>query len=153
MFKLEHRNPLHACQLAVYRAAFEQVLVDLGHGHKLPLGRPHIQVEEHQVHFQREELVPFHVVVLGGIAPFIVAPHLAEACESMETGDGLVGVLALQLPHDLHGGVHERPVRVYIIASSAAGLYLRGPSGGLLYSGWVCRIVVIYAEGPVVINQ
>ena len=68
MFKLEIRNPLHACQLAVYLTAFEQVLVDLGHSHKLPLGRPHIQLGEDHVHFQREELVPFHVVVLGGIA-------------------------------------------------------------------------------------
>ena len=137
MFKLELRDPLHACQLAVCRAAFEQVLVDLGHGHKLPLGRPHIQLAEHQVHFQREELVPFHVVILGGIAPLIVAPHEAEACESVEAGDGLAGVRALQLPQDLLGVVHEWPVLVYIVASPAVGLYLRGPSGGLLNSGWV----------------
>ena len=95
MFKLEIRDPLHACQLAIYLTAFEQVLVDLRHSHKLPLGRPHIQVEEHQVHFQREELVPFHVVVLGGIAPLIVAPHESEARESVEAGDGLVGVRPL----------------------------------------------------------
>ena len=153
MFKLELRNPLHACQLPVYQAGFEQVLVNLGHGNKLPLGRPHIGLGEHHVHFQREELVPLYVVIFEGIAPLIVAPHLTEACESVEASDGLVGIRALQLPHDLLGGVHEGPVRVYIIASSAVGLYLRGPSGGLLNSGWVCRIVVIYAESPVVINQ
>ena len=95
MFKLEHRDPLHAGQLAVCRAAFEQVLVDLGHGHNLPLGRPHIQLGEDQVHLQSEELVPFHVVIFGGIAPLIVAPHLTEACESVEAGDGLVGVRPL----------------------------------------------------------
>ena len=153
MFKLELLDPLHAGQLAVCLAAFEQVLVDLGHGHKLPLGRPHIQLAEHQVHFQREKLVPFRIAVLGGIAPLIVAPHEAKACESVEAGDGLAGIRALQLPQDLLGGDHEGPVRVYIVASSAVRLNLRGPSGGLLNSRWVCRVVVIYAESPVVINQ
>jgi hypothetical protein len=89
MFKLEIRNPLHACQLAVYLTAFEQVLVDLSHSHKLPLGRPNIQLGEDQVHLQREELVPFHVVIFGGIASLIVGPHETEACESVEAGDGL----------------------------------------------------------------
>ena len=84
MFKLEYRNPLHACQLLVNLARFEQVLVDLGHCHQLALGGPHLELGEHHVHFQREELVPLCITaILGSVAPLIVAPHQAKACELM----------------------------------------------------------------------
>ena len=81
--------------IPIYLTGFEQVLVNLGHGNKLPLGRPYIELGEYHVHFQRKESVPFHLAVLVGIAPLIVAPHEAEACESVEAGDGLVGVRPL----------------------------------------------------------